>query len=82
MINRNVGNPERALRFVMAVAVIGWVASGERFGTVQGIGVVAAVSLLWNTIFARCYLWKWLNISSCASDCNECSSNGDGPGAS
>lgn len=80
MINRNLGNTERSLRFVFAISLIGWVASGERFGAAQGLGILAACALLWNSILARCYLWKWLNISSCASQRNDCASNGDGAG--
>ena len=72
MIDRNIGKVERVIRFVFAVILIGWTVSSDGFGMFQGIAVVAAGALLWNSIFARCYLWKWLNISSCDPEHEDC----------
>lgn len=67
MIERNVGTPERIVRFLLAIAAAGWVLSSERLGLAQGAVLLAALALTWNSIFGRCYLWKWLGLSSCKS---------------
>ena len=82
MIDRNIGKAERIVRFVLAVLLIAWVLKSTTFGIAQGIALVAAFALLWNSIFARCYLWKWLNISSCdpqREDCSPRHGGGAGP---
>lgn len=74
MINRNIGMSERILRFVFAVILVGWTASSGSFGLGETLAILAALALLWNSIFARCYLWKWLNVSSCNPEKEDCSS--------
>ncbi|MFN2168565.1 MAG: DUF2892 domain-containing protein [Anaerolineae bacterium] len=78
MIDRNIGKTERIVRFALAVLLIAWVINSERFAIPQGVGLLAAFALLWNSIFARCYLWKWLKISSCDPRAGDCSSGGSG----
>ncbi|EED33471.1 hypothetical protein NOR53_1913 [gamma proteobacterium NOR5-3] len=75
MIDRNIGTAERAIRFTLAVIIIGWILAAERFGAPQLIALVIAFALLWNSIFGRCYLWKWLGLSSCATE-DDCSPGG------
>lgn len=77
MIQRNIGTPERVLRFLLSLALIVWVTGSLQFGLPQAAALVAALALLWNSIFARCYLWKWLRISSCPAR-KGCSSGGSG----
>lgn len=72
MIDRNIGLAERIVRLALAVLLMGWVLTGGVFGAPQAIGLVAAFALLWNSIFARCYLWKWLGISSCDPSRKNC----------
>jgi hypothetical protein len=82
MIDRNIGKAERVVRFVLAVLLVAWVFNATRFGVLQGVALVAAFALLWNSIFARCYLWKWLKISSCdpqREDCSPRRGGGTGP---
>lgn len=81
MIDRNIGNPERVLRFFCATALLLWIVASDSLGFVQGIAAVAALALLWNSSFGRCHLWKWLGISSFKSkgsadnaDCTPCNS--------
>jgi len=69
MIDRNIGAPERAVRLVLALLIVGWVVTGRELGALQGAALLAAFALLWNSIFARCYLWKWLGLSTCGGDC-------------
>ena len=72
MIDRNVGLTERIVRLVLGVILIGWIFTADRFGVLQALALVAAFALLWNSIFARCYLWKWLHISTCDPAQEDC----------
>lgn len=78
MIERNIGRAERVVRFILAVVLLGWIMAGDRFGLAQGVALMAAFALLWNSIFARCYLWKWLRFSTCDPLKDDCSSSGPG----
>ena len=82
MINRNIGKAERIVRFVLGSLLVAWIFSSDSFGLSQGIALVAAFALLWNSIFARCYLWKWLGISTCDPETEDCSPPDSGTGAS
>ncbi|MEM9396480.1 MAG: DUF2892 domain-containing protein [Pseudomonadota bacterium] len=70
MIDRNIGTAERLVRFALAVMLVVWIFYSEVFGIVQALALVASFALLWNSIFARCYLWKWLGLNSCEADCD------------
>ena len=72
MIERNIGTVERVIRALLGVLLVGWVLTGREFGILQGAALVAAFALFWNSIFARCYLWKWLNLSSCDPEDGDC----------
>ncbi|MEM1190260.1 MAG: DUF2892 domain-containing protein [Pseudomonadota bacterium] len=76
MIERNIGLPERVIRFLLGIGLIAWVVTGSEFSWPQGLALVAAFALLWNSIFARCYLWKWLRISSCDPSREDCPGTG------
>jgi len=76
MIERNIGQTERIIRFVLGVLLVGWVLTGNGFGILQGIALVAAFALFWNSIFARCYLWSWLRINSCDPSVEDCGDGG------
>ncbi|MFK8041375.1 DUF2892 domain-containing protein [Congregibacter sp.] len=77
MIDRNIGTVERIVRFTLGAIIVAWILSAERFGVLQGASVVIAFALFWNSIFGRCYLWKWLGLSSCGSE-DDCSAGGGG----
>lgn len=81
MIDRNIGGVERIIRFALAVLLIGSIFTSDRFGVVHGVGLLIAAALLWNSIFARCYLWKWVGVSTCNPDREDCRPRG-GPGTS
>lgn len=66
MIDRNLAMPERALRFVLAVGIAFWLITSEHFGLPQALGMLAMLALVWNSIYGRCYLWKWLGVSTCS----------------
>ena len=65
MIHRNLGLIERLLRFAIAIALLIWITGATAFGPLQAGAALAALALFWNGIFARCYLWKWLGLSTC-----------------
>lgn len=68
MICRNLGLIERILRLALGVALLIWIAGAAAFGPAQAAAALAALALFWNSIFARCYLWKWLGLNTC-TDC-------------
>ena len=68
MIYRNLGLIERILRLALGVALLIWIAGAAAFGPAQAAAALAALALFWNSIFARCYLWKWLGLNTC-TDC-------------
>jgi hypothetical protein len=76
MIERNIGQTERIVRFVLGAVLVGWVLTGQEFGVAQGVALAAAFALFWNSIFARCYLWKWLRINSCDPAIEDCGGKG------
>lgn len=73
MIDRNIGTAERVVRFVLATLLVAWIFTVEHFAAPQALGLIVAFALLWNSIFGRCYLWKWLGLSSCTPE-DDCSS--------
>lgn len=81
MIERNIGPIERVLRLIFAIMLIGWVFSGKSFGVAQGAALVAAMALTWNSIFARCYLWKWIGVTSCPTPLSSDTKGGEESGA-
>jgi hypothetical protein len=78
MIDRNIGTVERIVRLVLSVALVIWVALGDQIGVLQACALLAALALLWNSVFSRCYLWGWLGISSCKAANKNCPQSGDG----
>ena len=64
----NLGTLERALRFVLGVLLGGWALTQPELDTVGWLTAIAALFLVLNGIFGRCYLWHILDISSCG--CN------------
>ena len=76
MIERNIGQSERVIRFALGVLIVGWILTGRNFGLGEGLALVIAFALFWNSIFARCYLWKWLRISSCSPGAKDCGGDG------
>ncbi|MEM1143246.1 MAG: YgaP-like transmembrane domain [Pseudomonadota bacterium] len=78
MIDRNIGTGERFVRFAIALVLVGWILYSASFGILQAVALVAAFALLWNSIFARCYLWKWLGFNTCERDANgQCAQGSD-----
>ena len=69
MIEKNLGTIERLLRFIAGLLVAGWAVSRPDMGATEWVAAVAALFLVLNGIFGRCYLWHVLDITSCG--CND-----------
>ena len=64
MIENNLGFWERAVRLILGIVLGGWIIVNPPFGWLDWVGLVAALFLLLNAFFGRCYLWKMLGIST------------------
>lgn len=64
MIERNLGNVERALRLVFGLVLLGWASTREGMNAADWFVVLVAVALVLNGIFSRCYLWYLLDIDT------------------
>ena len=79
MIDKNLGALERVVRLTVAAFLALWIISRPDIGMLECIAGIAALFLVLNAIFGRCYLWSWLGLSSC--DCRrlengQCESEG------
>ena len=79
MIERNIGNAERLVRFFFGLIFAVWALSQPSINTVaEWFVIVVAASLMLNGIFSRCYLWFLLDVNTNESGkrCNPSSSLG------
>lgn len=65
MFAPNLGKPERAVRLVLGLLLGGWVLLQREPGALEAICALAALFLVLNALYARCYLWRVLGLSSC-----------------
>ncbi len=73
MIKKNLGAIERFLRLILGVLLAGWSVTRPEMDAIAWVGSVAALFLILNGVFGRCYLWHVLDITSCG--CNNVPSN-------
>jgi hypothetical protein len=71
MIDKNLGNIERVLRFVTGMFLFGWVVMQPEMSGASWFVSMIGLFLTLNGIFGRCYLWHVLAFSSCG--CNHVS---------
>jgi hypothetical protein len=65
MIERNIGNAERVVRFFFGLLFGGWTLMQPGINSVaEWLVIIFAVSLMLNGIFSRCYLWFVLDINT------------------
>lgn len=72
MIERNLGSTERVLRLIGAIILAAWVALRDSHDLLTPLALLAAVALLLNFFFSRCYLWALLGFNSCDNDEKGC----------
>ena len=72
MIPKNLGIIERIIRLIIGVIVGFWAFSQASFGWIEGIALVAALFLVMNAVFSRCYLWQLLGFNTCDEDDEDC----------
>jgi cobalamin biosynthesis protein CobD/CbiB len=64
MIERNLGNIERILRVFLAIGLVAWLALQGDVSGVDWFVLAAALMLMLNGIFSRCYLWYVLDLDT------------------
>jgi hypothetical membrane protein len=65
MIERNIGNAERIVRFSFGLLFAAWALSQPAIDTfAESLVIIVAASLMLNGIFSRCYLWYLLDVDT------------------
>ena len=75
MIEKNLGNAERVVRLLAGIALGYWVISQPHLGIIEWIAGVAALFLVLNAFFSRCYLWHMLGFDTCKEQSKNCADN-------
>jgi hypothetical protein len=69
MIEKNLGNIERALRLIAGLCLAVWAVTQPAPGAIVWFAVVISGFLVLNGVFSRCYLWFVLDINSRRAGC-------------
>ena len=64
MIERNLGNVERIVRLMLAMAGIAWLINQPGMNGVEWFVAIISLFLVLNGIFSRCYLWFVLDVNT------------------
>jgi hypothetical protein len=76
MIERNIGNAERIVRFSFGLLFGAWALAQPATNTLaEWLLIIVAVSLMLNGIFSRCYLWYLLDVNT-TSKSERCAASG------
>lgn len=75
MIDKNLGNVERVMRFLAGLALGYWVLIQPHLTWVEWTAGVAALFLVLNAFFSRCYLWHMLGFDTCKGQSKNCPDN-------
>ena len=75
MIDKNIGNIERVLRIIISVVLAVFVFLQPEITGVEIFVLVAALSLVLNGVFSRCFFWWALGINSLKPHPSECRYN-------
>lgn len=69
MLERNIGNAERIVRFSFGLIFGAWAFMQPSLNTsAEWVVIIVAVSLMLNGIFSRCYLWYLLDVDTTAKE--------------
>ncbi len=67
MIDRNIGNAERIVRFSFGLLFGTWALMQPSMNTfAEWFVIILSASLMLNGIFSRCYLWYLLDVNTTA----------------
>jgi hypothetical protein len=78
MIERNIGNAERIVRFFFGLVFGAWALTQPAVNTfAEWLVIIFSVSLMLNGIFSRCYLWYLLDVNTTAKS-DRCAPSGSG----
>ncbi len=72
MIEKNLGNIERLVRLIIGVALAFFVFSRPSINAVEIFISIAALFLILNGVFSRCFLWWALGINTIKPHPSEC----------
>jgi len=75
MIERNLGNIERIIRFTTGSSLIFWLALQPAVTGIDWFIAIVSLSLMFNGIFSRCYLWFILDIDTKKSSDTTCAND-------
>jgi len=64
MIERNLGNMERFLRFSAGIGILVYLATRPDVPPVAWFAGVVAIMLVLNGIFSRCYVWYLFDLNT------------------
>jgi len=65
MFQPNLGRTERLLRLGAGIFLLVWVIARPEWQILDWITAAAALALILNGVFCRCYLWRLLRINTC-----------------
>jgi hypothetical protein len=72
MIDRNLGNIERLVRLVFGIALAVFAFMQPQITLTETFVLIAALSLILNGVFSRCFLWWALGINTLKPHPSEC----------
>jgi hypothetical protein len=75
VLERNLGNAERLVRFVLGVAFLAWAFTRPALNGIEWFVIVISVALVLNGVFARCYLWYLWDINTCEDRDGDCATD-------
>ncbi len=64
MLERNLGNIERAIRLVFGIGFLIWAFTRPDMSPIDWFVVVVSVMLVLNGIFSRCFIWWMLGLNT------------------
>ena len=64
MIERNLGNLERVVRFILGVSIIAWAFLTPSLTVTEVFVSCIGLMLILNGMFSRCYAWYLLNLNT------------------
>lgn len=64
MIDRNLGNIERAVRLLLGIVFAIWAFSQPHMNPIEWFVMIASLMLMLNGIFSRCFIWWALGLNT------------------